>query len=187
MTLKERVFKTRDLLLEKKRLLSQKKQLKEAEFNLTQDWEKGIEQIKKEASRYKEIEKHIESINEEIDEHISFFMELLYETKLEKLTFDLGSEILIVKNSPQPFILLEKDSEISQQPTSQPTHQESQPSLKDILTIMKENKIEDAILQKAAEKIAPNKSLEDFSQRELASLQKYIQKVVESRKEKGRV
>jgi len=188
MTLKERVFKVRDLLLEKQKLQQKKKQIKEVELNLCQDWEKEIERLKKEAEVAKEIEKHLDTIREELDEHASYFFELIYTAKLEKLTFDLVSEILIVKNSPQPFLLIEKNTEASQtsqKPTPQEPRQES--SLKDILAIMKENKIEDAILQKAAEKIAPNKSLEDFSQRELASLQKYIQKVVESRKEKGRV
>ncbi len=199
MTLKERVFRVRDLLKEKERLLSIKRQAKEAELNLTQDWQKEIENLKRQGTNLKEIEKSIDEIYEELENHVSSFLEVLQDCRLEKLVFNLGKEKLIVRNSIQPFLLVE-DEEIEigvkeksqklEEPQKSPDwverskiqeETEEVALMSEILKAMKENNLEEGILTRAISKIAPNKSLETLSKKELSSLLKYVQKVIENR------
>lgn len=114
MTLEQRVIKVAKLLHEKEKLLSKKKQLKEIELYLDEDWDEEIKHIEKEASKQKEIEKQLDEINNQLEEEASFFLELLYKLKLEKITFNLEQEAVVVRNKIPVFAIVEYQREEGQ-------------------------------------------------------------------------
>jgi alpha-mannosidase len=105
MTLKERIFKLKELNERYRKLYSQK-HLPETSItlSLTQDWETEIKRRKELAENQKRIEKELEKIESEIKEHETYLKQLLYELNLECIEFDLKDTIIRITNLEEPSL-----------------------------------------------------------------------------------
>ena len=102
MTLKEQIFKLKDIKTETENLIKKKQALKESinidTLKITQDWETIINQIRDVQRKIKNIEKQEEILKSEFEEIQSNLLQLLYELNLSELKFDLGDMLIKVSN-----------------------------------------------------------------------------------------
>lgn len=100
MTLKEKVFKLREIKNEITKLVRKRVELEKSipsiTLNLTQDWEKVIKEIKDIQEEMKRIKKQEEILEKEYEGIQRDLLQLLYELNLTDLNFDLGDMLIKV-------------------------------------------------------------------------------------------